>query len=211
MALDPSFRCRGDFERRVRSRGFAFIAGVDEAGRGCLFGPVFAAAVILSREKPVRGLDDSKKLMAERREVLAARIRDRAVAWSVGRAESDEIDRYNILQAARLAMRRAIEQLAPSPDYLLVDAVTVDIPLPQRALIHGDARSHSIAAASILAKVDRDASMREMDALYPEYGLAQNKGYGTPEHLVALHRYGPTRLHRRSFAPVLACLQISLL
>jgi len=194
--------CQGKFERDARSQGFERIAGVDEVGRGALFGPVFAAAVILSPDRPIRGLRDSKLLDAERREVLAVRIRERAVAWSVGAADAFEIDRINILQASRLAMRRAIERLNPAPDYLLVDAVTVDLPLTQRALIHGDARSQCIAAASILAKVERDACMREWDLVFPDYGLKNHKGYSTDQHWKALESHGPTPMHRFSFWPV---------
>ena len=189
-------------ERVFRRAGYRAIAGLDEAGRGALFGPVFAAAVILDPEKPIRGLDDSKQLAPERREVLAQRIRERARSWAVAAADAFEIDHWNILQAARLAMRRAVEQL-PSPcDFLLVDAVSVDLPLPQKALIHGDALCFSIAAASILAKVARDAALEAWDAVFPEYRLKDNKGYGTPEHLAALDRLGPTTLHRFSFEPV---------
>jgi len=189
-------------ERAFRRAGYRAIAGLDEAGRGALFGPVFAAAVILDPEKPIRGLDDSKQLEPERREILAERIRERAQSWAVAGADAFEIDHWNILQAARLAMRRAVEQL-PSPcDFMLVDAVSVDLPLPQKALIHGDALCFSIAAASILAKVARDAALQAWDAVFPEYRLKDNKGYGTPEHLVALDRLGPTTLHRFSFEPV---------
>jgi ribonuclease HII len=188
-------------ERAFRRAGYRAIAGVDEAGRGSLFGPVFAAAVTLDPEKPIRGLDDSKQLAPERRVVLAHRIRERAQSWAVAAADAFEIDHWNILQAARLAMRRAVEQL-PSPDFLLVDAVRVDLPLPQKALIHGDALCFSIAAASILAKVARDAALKGWDAVFPEYGLKDNKGYGTPEHLAAIERLGPTTLHRFSFEPV---------
>jgi len=195
-------RCDSRFEREARSRGFQRIAGVDEAGRGSLFGPVFAAAVILSRERPVRGLRDSKQLPAGRREELALEIRSSAEAWAVAWAEADEIDRINIYQASRLAMKRAVEKLDPPPDFLLVDALAIDVPVPQRALIKGDARCRSIAAASILAKVDRDACLRAWDAVYPLYGLAESKGYGTPEHLRALAIHGPTPRHRASFEPV---------
>src|SRR5579862_2875419 len=195
-------KCQGKFEREARAQGFEHIAGVDEVGRGALFGPVFAAAVILSPQKPIRGLRDSKLLDRERREVLAVRIRERAVAWSVAAVDAFEIDRINILQASRLAMRRAIEKLSPAADYLLVDAVTVDLPIAQRALIHGDALSQCIAAASILAKVERDACMRQWDLVFPQYGLKNHKGYTTDEHWKALEKYGPTTLHRFSFWPV---------
>ena len=195
-------RCSGKFEREVRSRGFRYAAGVDEAGRGALFGPVFAAAVVLNPDNPIRGLRDSKELDAERRDVLASRIRERAICWAVGAADAYEIDRHNILQAAKLAMRRAIEQLSPRCDYLLIDAVTVDWPMPQDAIIHGDALCFSIAAASILAKTARDQCMLDWDKVFPQYGLARNKGYGTEEHYNALREHGPTNMHRFSFEPV---------
>lgn len=196
------FRCQGKLEREARARGFRAVAGVDEAGRGSLFGPVFAAAVVLSEDRPVRGLKDSKVLDAARRSDLALKIRERAVAWAVGCADAGEIDRINIYQASRLAMRRAVERLCPACDYLLIDAVKIDLPLPQESLIHGDAKVQSIAAASILAKVHRDACLEAWDAEFPEYGLARHKGYSTPEHIEALERWGPTPLHRFSFEPV---------
>src|SRR6478672_4716197 len=175
-------RCEATLERELRARGFQAVAGVDEVGRGALFGPVVAAAVILDPERPVRGLNDSKQLDAERREVLAERIRERAVAWSVAAVDAATIDSINIYQASRLAMRVAVSRLKPGPDFLLVDAVAIDLTLPQRGLIHGDARCHAIAAASIIAKVYRDACMKAWDAVFPEYGLAMHKGYATPEH-----------------------------
>lgn len=195
-------RCQAKYEREAREQGFQRIAGVDEVGRGALFGPVFAAAVILSPDRPIRGLRDSKQLDQERREVLAARIRERALAWGVAAADAFEIDRVNIYQASRLAMRRAVEQLNPRPDYLLVDAVKIDLPIAQRALIHGDALSQCIAAASILAKVERDACMCEWDRVFPHCGLKNHKGYCTDEHWKALETHGPTSLHRFSFWPV---------
>lgn len=198
------FRCQGTWERKARAEGFTAVAGVDEAGRGSLFGPVFAAAVVLCPDRPVRGLRDSKILDGERRGVLAAQIKERAAAWSVAASDAGEIDRVNIYQASRLAMRRAVESLQPAADYLLIDAVTVDLPLPQQSLIHGDARVQCIAAASILAKVARDACLEAWDAVYPDYGLARHKGYATPEHLDALDRRGPTPLHRFSYEPVRA-------
>jgi len=187
--------------------GYWRIAGVDEAGRGCLFGPVFAAAVILDPARPIRGLADSKTLDEDRRDELSVLIRERAAAWAVASATAAEIDRINILEASRLAMRRAVEALNPPCDYLLVDAIQIDLQIPQRALIKGDARVRAIAAASILAKVDRDACMRAMDEQYPGYGLARHKGYATEEHREALRRLGPTALHRRSYAPVIDALQ----
>ena len=195
-------RCQAKYEREARAQGFHHIAGVDEVGRGALFGPVFAAAVILSPDRPIRGLRDSKQLDAERREVLAARIRERAVAWAVAAADAFEIDHINIYQASRLAMRRAVERLNPIPDYLLIDAITIDLPIAQRSLIKGDALSQCIAAASILAKVERDACMRAWDGVFPQYGLKNHKGYSTGEHWRALENHGPTTLHRFSFWPV---------
>lgn len=202
--------CSGKYERDARARGFQVVAGVDEAGRGSLFGPVIAAAVVLCPERPIRGLNDSKVLDPERRQVLAERIRERAITWAVAGADVYEIDRINIYQASRLAMRRAIERLHPSPDYLLIDAVKVDLPIEQESLIHGDALCQCIAAASILAKTYRDSALQEWDAVFPEYGLARHKGYATPEHQDALRRYGPTMLHRFSFEPVRMSCQLDL-
>lgn len=190
------------YERAARSAGYRSIAGVDEAGRGALFGPVFAAAVVLDPLRQIRGLDDSKQLDPDRREVLAERIRDRAVAWAVAGADAFEIDRVNILQASRLAMKRAVERLQKASDFLLIDAITVDLPLSQRAIIRGDSLSFSIAAASILAKTARDAALVAWDLVFPAYGFSHNKGYGTPDHLAALEEFGPTTLHRFSFEPV---------
>ena len=194
--------CRSRYEREARQAGFRVVAGVDEVGRGSLFGPVFAAAVVLSPERPIRGLRDSKQLDPEQRVALAAKIQERAVAWACAAADVFEIDRLNILQASRLAMKRAVERLGVACDYLLVDAVSIDLPAEQKALIHGDARCASIAAASIVAKVERDACMEAWDRVFPEYGLARHKGYYTPEHLDALAEHGPTALHRFSFEPV---------
>jgi ribonuclease HII len=194
--------CCTKYERDARQRGWMRIAGLDEAGRGSLFGPVMAAAVVLNPKRRIVGLDDSKKLCAERRSELAERICEHALAWSVAEIDASRIDAWNIYQASRQAMVAALSRISPLPDYLLLDALELDLPIEQRALIHGDARSVSIAAASILAKVERDRRMEEFDQLYPQYGLAQNKGYGTPDHLEALRRHGPTELHRFSYAPV---------
>jgi ribonuclease HII len=183
---------------------------VDEVGRGAWFGAVFAGAVILSEDRPVRGLNDSKLLDPQRREVLAERICQRAVAWAVAAVDAATIDRVNIYQASRMAMRMAVARLNPPPDFLLVDAVSLELPLPQRALIKGDARCHAIAAASILAKVRRDDCMRAWNRVFPEYGLAAHKGYGTPEHYRALQQYGPTPLHRLSYQPVRALSRFPL-
>jgi ribonuclease HII len=191
-------------ERELRARGFRAVAGVDEVGRGALFGPVFAGAVILSPDRPVRGLNDSKQLEPERREVLAERIRERAVAWAVAAVDAATIDYINIYQASRMAMRLAVSRLEVPPDFLLIDAVPIELSIPQRPLIKGDARCHAIAAASIVAKVYRDACMRVWDEVFPQYGLAAHKGYATPEHQKAIQQYGLTPLHRLSFEPVRA-------
>jgi ribonuclease HII len=198
------FRCESSWERELHARGFRAVAGVDEVGRGALFGPVFAGAVILSPDRPVRGLNDSKLLEPERREVLAERIRERAVAWAVAAVDAATIDYINIYQASLMAMRLAVSRLQPAPDFLLIDAVPIELPIPQRSLIKGDARCHAIAAASIVAKVYRDACMRVWDEVFPQYGLAAHKGYATPEHQKAIQQHGPTPLHRLSFEPVRA-------
>lgn len=184
------------------------VAGVDEAGRGPLAGPVVAAAVILDPARPVNGLDDSKRLAPAERERLAVQIRDRALAWSVGRAGVAEIDRLNILQATFLAMRRAVAALDPAPDYALVDGNRwPGLSCPGEPVVGGDGKVAAIAAASILAKTVRDAEMAALDRRYPGYGFAAHKGYPTPAHLEALRRLGPCPEHRRSFAPVRACLE----
>ncbi len=209
-AAGGKFRCQATLEGELRARGFHAVAGVDEVGRGCLFGAVVAGAVILSPDRPIRGLNDSKLLEPERREVLAERIRERAVAWAVAAVDASTIDAINIYQASRLAMRKAIEQLGVAPDFLLIDAVPIDLPVPQRSLIKGDMRCHAIAAASIVAKVYRDGLMRVWDEVFPVYGLASHKGYSTPEHWKALREFGPTPLHRLSFEPVRACSRFPL-
>ncbi len=194
------------YEEQAREAGYAFIAGVDEVGRGCLCGPVVAAAVILKPGVPIRGLADSKQLDRKTREAIAPRIRERCAAWAIAAVDAAWIDRVNIYQAARLAMEGAIRKLAVQPDYILADAMKLNLPQAQRSLIRGDARSRSIAAASILAKVERDAWIREWAQVYPAYDLASNKGYGTPAHLRALELEGPTPIHRLSFEPVaVAC------
>jgi ribonuclease HII len=194
--------CSSRFERAARQLGWTRIAGIDEAGRGALFGPVVAAAVILNPKRRIVGLDDSKKLPAERRATLADRIREHAVAWAVAEIDAQRIDAWNIYQASRQAMTAAFQQLTIVPDYLLIDAMQLDVLIEQKSLIKGDARSVSIAAASILAKTHRDTCMEKWDTVYPQYGLARHKGYGTPDHLEALRAHGPSPLHRRSFAPV---------
>ncbi len=194
--------CSSRFERAARQLGWTRIAGIDEAGRGALFGPVVAAAVVLNPKRRIVGLDDSKKLTPERRAELAPRIQQHALAWAVAEIDASRIDAWNIYQASRQAMTAALQQLSIMPDYLLLDAMHLDVLIEQKSRIKGDAKSVSIAAASNLANTHRDARMNEWDAVYSGYGLAQHKGYGTPEHLEALKRLGPTPLHRNSFAPV---------
>ena len=202
LRLLKKLRCTLRYEKKAWSSGAQLVAGVDEVGRGSLFGCVVAAAVILDPAYRVRGLRDSKLLPHERRVVLAERIREHAIAWAVAAVDAARIDQINIYQASRAAMREAVMRLAPAPDHLLVDALRIDCEQPQFPIIHGDALSASIAAASILAKVERDRIMCEWDAVFPTYGLASHKGYSTPKHLAALRELGPTPLHRQSFAPV---------
>ena len=181
------------------------IAGVDEVGRGCLAGPVYAAAVVLPPRCRIRDLDDSKKLNAERRQDVAMRVRDKALAWSIGRAEVEEIDRINILRATFVAMRRALEQLSVQPTECWVDGnQDPRLGLPIRLIVGGDALEACIMAASVIAKVARDEEMARLCEQHPGYGFAQHKGYGTPMHLDALRRLGPSAIHRRSFAPCAA-------
>ena len=192
-------------------QGRRFIAGCDEAGRGALLGPLYAAAVILDPAKPIAGIDDSKKLTAARREGLAEEIHSKALAWQVVRVTAEEVDALNVYEASRQGMLRAIKALIPPPDFILTDAMPLrkageDFGIPHRAILHGDARSVSIAAASILAKVARDEHLVKLDAVFPHYGLARNKGYGTPDHLTALARFGPCPEHRKTYQPVKDCL-----
>ena len=191
-------------EQQAREDGFATVAGIDEAGRGPLAGPVVAAAVILPDGYELAGLNDSKQLSAKRRETLyAALMQDPRVKKSVAQASVEEIDRLNILRATHLAMARAAQALTPLPQMCIIDGLPVpNFPLPARNLVKGDARCLSIAAASILAKVTRDHIMQELDAQFPAYGFARNAGYGTREHLEAIRTHGITVHHRRSFAPV---------
>lgn len=181
------------------------ICGVDEAGRGSLAGPVFAACVLLRDDDPISGLADSKKLSPARREELAVQIRSRAAAWAIASASVEEIDTHNILRASLLAMRRAVERLAVDPREVLVDGLHCpQVRFPVRAVVRGDNTIDAISAASILAKTARDAVMLELHARYPDYGFDRHKGYSTPEHLAALRRCGISPVHRRSFGPVRA-------
>lgn len=188
----------------LRSYGWCQLAGVDEAGRGCLAGPVVAAAVIVERQHTLPGVDDSKRLRAADRENLSLQIRETAIAWSIGMATPSEIDRVNILEATRLAMRRALAGLTPEPECALVDAVRIaPLDYPCLSLVRGDIVSYSVACASILAKVERDRLMSELDRAYPHYGFARHKGYAAAEHRQALANYGPTPEHRLTFRSVL--------
>lgn len=204
MARGPV--CGWKLERAARKCGFLRIAGCDEVGRGPIFGPVVAAAVILPAKCRLPGLTDSKKLPEKKRVELDIEIRACAVAWAIAAVDAETIDRINIRQASLLAMRLAVEQLTLSPDYLLIDGVdTLDNiawPCRQQAVIQGDGTSFSIAAASVLAKVYRDAQLVAFDQQFPGYGLASHKGYCSRQHLAALARLGPTPLHRKSFSPV---------
>ncbi len=203
------FTCTRRFEAQAFRRGWRLVAGCDEAGRGALLGPLYAAAVILDSSKPIRGVDDSKKLTPEARVELDAEIRAKVVAFQVVAVPATEVDALNVYQASRQAMIRALAGLIPAPDFVFTDAMrlsgwgdAIEFSIPHRSIVHGDARSASIAAASILAKVARDAYMVELDRLYPQYQLAKNKGYGTPEHLEGLARHGPCPEHRKTFQPV---------
>lgn len=213
MCLLKSLKCTQKFEKRAWATGAKLVAGVDEVGRGCLFGPVVAAAVILEPGHGIRGLRDSKLIPEETREKLAGNIRGKAVAIAIAVVDVETIDRINIYHASRMAMLQAVAQLDPLPDHLLVDAMVVDFPsaqerIAQSKIIHGDALSVSIAAASIIAKVERDRMMRELAPQYPHYDLASNKGYSAPKHLAALREFGPSPLHRMSFAPVWTSQQL---
>jgi ribonuclease HII len=208
--------CGWEFELAARAEGSLRVAGVDEVGRGPLFGPVVAAAVILPEGAELEGLNDSKKLTEEERERFNGQVREIALAYAVAEVDVRTIDRINILQASRLAMRMAVEALGLRPDHLLIDGnQKIDYCPPgetcrQTTIVQGDARSLSIAAASVIAKVHRDRLLCELDAVFPGYGLARNKGYGTPEHREALLRLGITEMHRRSFAPVAELFEVEV-
>ncbi len=202
----PSARgpvCCWKLERAAQRTGALRVAGLDEVGRGPMFGPVVAAAVILDCNTRFRGLTDSKKLPHPKRVELDAQIRRKAIAWAIAAVDVETIDRINIRHASLLAMRLAVEQLSIAPDYLLIDGVdTIDWPCAQKSVIQGDGTSYSIAAASVLAKVHRDALLVEFDRQYPGYGLASHKGYCSAEHMAALAKLGPTPLHRKNWSPV---------
>lgn len=209
---DPAeYRCTRRLETLAMRQGYRSIAGCDEAGRGALLGPLYAAAVILDPEQAIPGIDDSKKLTAAHREALAEEIRVKARAWQVVAITAEEVDTLNVYEASRQGMLRALRVLSPQPDYILTDAMPLcrgseEFCIPYRSIIHGDAQSVSIAAASILAKVARDHHMAKLAASFPQYGLAKNKGYGTPDHLQALARFGPCLEHRKTYQPVKDCL-----
>jgi ribonuclease HII len=203
------FTCTRQYESQAHRQGWRRVAGCDEAGRGSLLGPLFAAAVILDPDKPIPGVDDSKKLTPPERLALDVEIRAKAVAFHVVSVSAADVDHLNVYEASRQAMLRALAALAPAPDFVLTDAMPLvsrdrpaEFTIPHRAIVHGDARSVSIAAASILAKVARDAHLEELDRIYPHYQLARNKGYGTADHLEALARFGPCPEHRKTFQPV---------
>lgn len=196
------------FERELWEKGVVHVAGCDEAGMSPLAGPVVAAAVILPKELRIRRVDDSKVLDVETRERLATEIKAQAVSWAVGVVSPEEIDAINIYRAGLLAMRRAVEGLSPAPNHVLIDARRLpEVPIPQTPIVKGDMLSHTIAAASILAKTHRDRIMVELDATYPGYGFASHKGYPVSVHFESLKRLGPTPVHRKSFGPVRALLE----
>lgn len=198
------------FEDMAYREGFQLIAGTDEVGRGPLAGPVAAAAVILPRDFYLAGVNDSKALSEKKRRELVNQIKKGAVSWAVALLSPQYIDRENILNASRTAMRMAVQALRPAPDFLLVDAIQIpDLKIRQLPIIKGDSLSISIACASIIAKVERDEVMQSYDYLYPQYGLGRHKGYATREHLLALQKYGPSPIHRRSFEPVKSMLKES--
>ena len=195
------------YERLAYQEGANFIAGVDEVGRGPLAGPVVAAAVILPKNIEDLGFDDSKKLSASKREEIYRLIQEKAIAIGIGIVDADIIDQVNIYQASRLAMQQAVSELKIQPDYLLIDAMKIDVNTPQIGIIKGDAKSISIAAASIVAKQVRDQMMQEFDELYPGYDFSNNAGYGTPKHLEGLKSKGICPIHRKTFAPIKDFLQ----
>jgi ribonuclease HII len=204
VSLFPDLKVTGIgrvYEKQAYAAGYEFVAGVDEVGRGCLAGPVVAAACILDRSKPLpKGLNDSKQLTKSQREEIAEKLKDRCLAFAIGQVEADEIDEINILQASIKAMFKAVEGLQPAADFLLIDAVKIkQSTLPQMPIIGGDGLSVSIAAASVIAKTYRDQLMRSYHEQYPQYGFAENVGYGTATHWDGLRKFGPCALHRMTF------------
>ena len=194
-------------ERALLAQGFTFVAGVDEAGCGCWAGPVYAAAVILPFDSRIGLIRDSKTLSLEQRLRVAAEVKEEAMAWAVGTASAEEIDQLNIRGAGALAMRRAVERLSTVPQFVLSDAFRIPgLAMPQKAVIRGDLTIKSVAAASVIAKVERDLEMDRLDALHPGYGFTRHKGYGTKEHQAALAKLGPSPIHRMSYAPIKALL-----
>ncbi|WP_265457057.1 ribonuclease HII [Enterococcus sp. HY326] len=200
--LIENYQKMQEFEKLAYLKGYKYIAGIDEVGRGPLAGPVVSAAVILKSDANLVGINDSKQLSQQKRAALLLEIKKQAVAIGVGIIEAEVIDQVNIYEATKLAMQAAIDQLEPQPDFLLIDAMKLANNLPQENLIKGDARSISIAAASIVAKETRDQMMQEFAEVYPGYGFEKNAGYGTKEHLAGLEKFGITAIHRRSFAPI---------
>lgn len=202
VALQQKYQEMSQFEKQARLKGAQVICGIDEVGRGPLAGPVVAAAVVLPTDCVLLGLNDSKQLSEKQRDTLFLAIQEQALAIGIGSIAPEIIDEVNIYEASKLAMIQAVENLALTPDYLLIDAMVLDMPIAQEKLIKGDARSISIAAASIVAKVTRDRWMQEYDQIYPGYDFAHNAGYGTAKHLAGLAELGITPIHRHSFAPV---------
>ncbi len=198
--VKEKYAAMSEYENQAREMGISLIAGMDEAGRGPLAGPVVAAAVMLDPEKPIYGVDDSKKLSPKKRAALKAEIEEKAISVGIGIVDVETIDTINILEATKLAMKKAVAALDPQPQQLLIDAVQLkDLPIPQKPIIKGDALSVSIAAASIIAKETRDEMLKAYDELYPEYGFASHKGYGTKQHMDAIRTYGPLPIHRKTF------------
>ncbi|MDN6639541.1 MAG: ribonuclease HII [Tetragenococcus sp.] len=202
QALKEQFYAMQAFERSCYEEGHQLVAGIDEVGRGPLAGPVVAAAVILPSDRMILGLNDSKQLSEKKRLELADKIQNQAIAIGIGEVPAEKIDQVNIYQASKIAMKEAVKNLVVKPDHLLVDAMSVDLLIPQEKIIKGDARSVSIAAASIIAKVYRDNLMKEYHKDYPYYGFDQNAGYGTKAHLTGLNEHGITAIHRKSYAPI---------
>jgi ribonuclease HII len=209
--LKPKNMPTFEFEIEARKSGATLIGGIDEVGRGPLAGPVVAACVVLPEDFPQIGIDDSKRLLAPKREQLAVEIRKHAICWALGVIEPEEIDRVNIYQAARLAMKQAVDLMGQDPDFLLIDGnIKLDLKTPQRSIVKGDQLSLSIAAAAILAKVFRDALMNQWHERYPEYGFNNHKGYATQFHIQAVKKYGPCPIHRKTFKAVRDFMQLDI-